>query len=209
MEPVHNHHNRDWENNREKENNLTRLKILGFAGSLRKASYNRALLRNASQLAPEGVDIEIFDLDGIPLYNQELEHNMPERVILFKQKIRDADALLIVTPEYNHSISGVLKNAIDFASRPSGDNPFNDKPVAIMSVSTGLMGGVRAQLHLRQTFIFLNMHPVNVPQVIVSSAASKFDENGNLIDEKTKELTKQLLKALVDWTTRLKFHPGE
>ncbi len=110
----------------------------------------------------------------------------------------------MVTPEYNYSISGVLKNAIDWASRPQGDNSFNDKPVAIMSASTGMLGGARAQYHLRQTFVFLNMHAVRRPEVFVPSAAEKFDEQGDLKDEKAQELVRELLKSLIVLTKRLK-----
>ena len=144
----------------------TKLKILGFAGSLRVGSYNKALLRAAPELLSDSTTLEIF-LDGIPPINQDLEMDMPTKVKEFKSKIREADAILIATPEYNYSIPGVLKNAIDFASRPYGDNPFNDKPVAIMSASVGMLGGARAQYHLRQTFIFLNMYPMNSPEVVV------------------------------------------
>jgi chromate reductase len=122
--------------------------------------------------------------------------NMPEKVKEFKSKIREADAILIATPEYNYSVPGVLKNAIDFASRPYGDNPFNDKPVAIISASVGMLGGARAQYHLRQTFIFLNMYPINTPEVIVPFAQNKFDANGKLTDEDTRRFLKQLLKTL-------------
>ncbi len=123
----------------------TKLKILGFAGSLRVGSYNKALLRAAIELLPDNTTLEIFDLDGVPPFNQDLENDMPTKVKEFKSKIREADAILIATPEYNYSVPGVLKNAIDFASRPYGDNPFNDKPVAIMSASIGMLGGARAQ----------------------------------------------------------------
>jgi chromate reductase len=204
MEPVHKHRDGEMNKRAEEKNNAGKINILGFAGSLRQGSYNRALLRAASRLMPEDASLEIFELDLIPLYNQDMENNFPEVVKAFKQKIRDADALLIVTPEYNHSVSGVLKNAMDYASRPAGDNPFNDKPVAIMSASTGMLGGARAQYHLRQTFIFLNMHPINVPQIFITSAAQKFDDKGNLLDDKAKELIKQLLVNLVAWTKRLK-----
>jgi chromate reductase, NAD(P)H dehydrogenase (quinone) len=129
---------------------------------------------------------------------------MPEKVTEFKSKIREADAILIATPEYNYSIPGVLKNAIDFASRPYGDNPFDDKPVAIMSASIGMLGGARAQYHLRQMFVFLNMHPVNGPEVIVTFAQDKFDANGKLIDETTNKFLKQLLENLANWTRRLR-----
>ena len=136
-----------------------KLHILGFAGSLRTGSYNRALLRAAAGVVPEDASLETFDLGGVPPFNQDLENQPPDAVREFKARIRAADALLIVTPEYNYSIPGVLKNAIDWASRPHGDNAFDGKPVALMSASTGMLGGARAQYHLRQTFVTLNMHP--------------------------------------------------
>jgi len=179
------------------------INILGFAGSLRKGSYNKALLRAAAELVPENATLEIFDLEGIPPFNQDLEAAMPERVKEFKSKIKSADAILIVTPEHNYSIPGVLKNAIDWASRPSGDNSFEGKPVAVMSASTGMLGGARAQYHLRQVFVFLDMHPINKPEVLVTFANQKFDQNGTLTDEKTKELTKTLLDKLAAWTRKL------
>jgi chromate reductase, NAD(P)H dehydrogenase (quinone) len=182
----------------------TKLKILGFAGSLRVGSYNKALLRAAANLLPENATLEIFDLDGIPPFNQDLEKDMPRKVIEFKSKIRNADALLIATPEYNYSVPGVLKNAIDFASRPYGDNPFDEKPVAIMSASIGMLGGARAQYHLRQMFVFLNMYPINRPEVIVTFAPDKFDEeDGKLLDDNTKKFLGQLLQNLANWARRL------
>jgi chromate reductase, NAD(P)H dehydrogenase (quinone) len=183
---------------------MEKLRILGFAGSLRVGSYNRALLRAATDLLPDGTTLEIFDLNGIPPFNQDLEMNMPAKVKEFKSKIREADAILIATPEYNYSVPGVLKNAIDSASRPYGDNPFNDKPVAIISASVGMLGGARAQYHLRQTFIFLNMYPINTPEVIVTFAQNKFDANGKLTDEDTRRFLKQLLENLANWTKRLR-----
>ena len=181
-----------------------RLKILGFAGSLRKGSYNRSLLRSATQLLPSDTTLEIFDLSDIPSYNQDHDNNMPPKVKEFKTKIRESDALLIATPEYNYSVPGVLKNAIDYASRPYGDNSFDDKPVAIMSASVGMIGGARAQYHLRQMFVFLNMHPVNVPEVIVTFASNKFDSEGNLLDKNAKGFLTQLLQNLSIWTRRLR-----
>jgi chromate reductase len=130
--------------------------------------------------------------------------NMFAKVKEFKSKIREADAILIATPEYNYSVPGVLKNAIDSASRPYGDNPFNDKPVAIISASVGMLGGARAQYHLRQTFIFLNKYPINTPEVIVTFAQNKFDANGKLTDEDTRRFLKQLLEKLASWTKRLR-----
>jgi chromate reductase, NAD(P)H dehydrogenase (quinone) len=178
--------------------------ILGFAGSLRKGSYNKALLRAAEELLPEETRLEIFDLEGIPPFNQELESRMPEKVKEFKAKIRAADAVLIATPEHNFSVPGVLKNAIDWASRPYPDNSFEGKPAAIMSASTGMLGGARAQYHLRQIFVFLDMHPLNKPEVFVTFASQKIDEQGRLTDETTRKVIKTLLEALVAWTKRLK-----
>jgi chromate reductase len=180
------------------------LKFLGLVGSLRKASYNKALMRTAMQLLPPNVTIELFDLSEFPLFNQDLVQNPPTIVGEFKAKIRAADAVLIASPEYNYSIPGLLKNAIDWASRPAADNAFDGKPVAVMSASTGRFGGARMQYHLRQTFVFLNMHPINRPEFMLANAASFFDEEGNLKDEDTRKRIKALLVALADWTRKLK-----
>jgi chromate reductase len=178
--------------------------ILGFAGSLRKDSYNKALLRAAAELVPEGAVLEVFDLEGIPLFNQDLETQPPERVREFKAKIKAADAILIATPEYNYSIPGVLKNAIDWASRPYPDNAFNGKPVAVMGASIGMLGTARAQYHLRQCFVFLNMYPLNKPEVMVNFAEERFDEKGRLKDKTAKKHIAELLENLVAWTAKLK-----
>jgi chromate reductase len=138
--------------------------ILGIAGSLRRNSYNRAALRMAQQLAPEDAVLDTFELDGIPVFSQDDEKQPPERVVEFKKQIRAADAILLVTPEYNYSIPGVLKNAIDWASRPYGDSAWTDKPMAIMGASSGRWGTARAQYHLRQVFVFLKMHRLTNPK---------------------------------------------
>jgi chromate reductase len=179
------------------------LVILGFAGSLRRGSYNKSLLNAALELVPEGARLGIFDLDGIPPFNQDLEQKPPTKVKEFKKRIKDADAILIATPEYNYSIPGVLKNAIDWASRPYGDNAFEGKPVAIMSASGAMLGGARAQYHLRQTFVFLDMYPINRPEVIVAFADEKVDKQGRVSDEKTRQKIGELLKNLVAWTRKL------
>jgi chromate reductase len=181
-----------------------KLRFLGFAGSLRQGSYNRALLTAARELLPDNADLEIYDLDGIPLYNADIESPLPPKVQEFKQKIKAADAIVIATPEYNRSFPGVLKNAIDWASRPTGDNSFDDKPLAIMSVSTGMFGADRAQFALRQTCVFLNMHALNRPEICVNFAAQKFDKDGKLTDEATRKFVKELMQALVVWTLRLR-----
>ena len=182
----------------------TKISILGFAGSLRKGSYNKSLLRAAQEMVPEDATLEVFDLERIPPFNQDLENQPPEKVKEFKTKIRAADAILIATPEYNYSIPGVLKNAIDNASRPYGDNAFNGKPAAIMGASIGMLGTARAQYHLRQSMVFLNMFPLNQPEVMVPFVQEKIDQNGRLTDQKTREKIKELLEALVLWTKKLK-----
>jgi chromate reductase len=189
---------------KEEENMTHKISILGFAGSLRKGSYNKSLLRVALEMVPADAKLEIFDLEGIPPFNQDLENQPPEKVKEFKAKIRAADAILIATPEYNYSIPGVLKNAIDNASRPYGDNPFDGKPVAIMGASIGMLGTARAQYHLRQSLVFLNMYPLNQPEVMVPFAQEKIDQNGQVTDQKTREKIRELVEALVIWTRKLK-----
>ncbi len=180
------------------------VKILGFAGSLRKGSYNRSLLRAAQELVPRDAKLEIFDLDGLPFFNQDLEDQPTEKVKEFKAKIKASDAILIATPEYNYSIPGVLKNAIDCASRPYGDNAFEHKPIAIMGASIGMTGSARAQYHLRQCFVFLSCFALNQPEVMVPFAQDKIDKDGKVTDVKTLERIRELLEGLVAWTRRLK-----
>jgi chromate reductase len=178
---------------------LKSIRIFGFAGSLRNGSYNKLLLRAARELLPNDAQLELFDLDGIPLYNQDTEvHGIPESVKRFKEKIESADALLIATPEYNHSYPGVLKNAIDWASRPYGRNSFKDKAVAVISATPGAFGGVAAQDQLKQVLLAVNTHLVVTPAVIVASAHQKFDQQGNLTDEDTKQFLTGLLSNLTE-----------
>ena len=171
--------------------------ILGIAGSL-KASWNRGALRAAQKLLPEGAKLEFFELDGIPPFNQDEESKPHPRVVALKERVRAADAILIATPEYNYGMPGVLKNALDCASRPYGDSAWDGKPVAIMSAAMSMGGGVRAQYQLRQCFVFLNMDAVVQPEVAIGSAHQRgFDEQGNLTDETSKKLIGQLLQNLV------------
>ena len=179
------------------------VRILGIAGSLRRQSFNRAALRAAADLAPEGATVEVFEIDGLPGFSEDDEQNPPAKVTELKRRIREADAVLFVTPEYNYSIPGVLKNAIDWASRPYGDSAWSGKPAAIMGASVGNLGTARAQYHLRQVMVFLNMFPVNQPEVMIANAHERFDQEGNLTDEKTKEYIRQLLQNLVEWTRRI------
>jgi chromate reductase len=178
------------------------VKILGIGGTLRKGSYSKALLLEAQKQVPKDVVIEITEIGEFPLYNPDIP--VPKDVQEFKDKIKAADAILFSTAEYNFSVPGALKNAIDWGSRPFGDNSFDDKPAAIMSESTGINAGSKALYNLRQMTVFLNVHVLNLPIVSVPSAKDKFDEEGNLTDEHTKEKIKELLEALVKWTERLK-----
>jgi chromate reductase len=173
------------------------LTILGIAGSLRQGSFNRALLRAAIELAPPDTTIEPFDLLPITPYNGDIELAPPQAIVDFKARIRAADAILFCTPEYNYSITGVLKNAIDWASRPYSDNSWDGKPVAMMGASPGPLGTARCQYHLRQVFLNLNVTPVTRPEVMLGSCADRFDAELRLIDPKSRELVTRLLEALV------------
>lgn len=179
-------------------------RILGIPGSLRRASYNRGLLRAARELAPRDVEIELMDLADIPLFNADVEASGdPEPVREFKERIRSANALLIATPEYNYSIPGVLKNAIDWASRPPADSVLRHKPIALMGASTGRFGTARAQLALRQVFVFTDSFLLVKPELMVSGAAQLFDAEGNLRDEETRRRIRGLIEALMDWAARV------
>lgn len=180
------------------------LKVLGIPGSLRDESYNKDALRAAKDLAPDFMDITIATLDGIPPFDQDNETNPPEAVVRLKRQIRESDALLFATPEYNYSVPGVLKNAIDWVSRPYGDNAWEGKPAAIMGASISMTGTVRAQFSLRKIFVFLNIKALNKPEVMIPNAAEKFAADGMLTDQHTKDKIRELLLALADWTITLK-----
>lgn len=178
--------------------------LLGISGSLRKDSFNTAALRACGELLPAGVTMSIFDITPIPLYNEDLRaQGLPEPVQQLREQIRAADALLIATPEYNYSIPGVLKNAIDWASRPP-EQPFDGKPIALLGATPGGLGTSRAQYHLRQVFVYLNGHLLNRPEMFISGAPNKFDADGRLTDAATKESLGKLLAALVESAKRLK-----
>ena len=180
-----------------------KLQVLGLAGSLRLGSYNRGLLRAAIQLQPEDMKIDTFELNWLPLFNDDIRlEGFPAAVENLRSEIRAADALLIATPEYLNSISGVLKNAFDWASRPPGQ-PFDSKPVAMMGATTRKWGTINAQRHLRQIFAYLNMFPLNQPEVLITDAKDKFDEEGNLLDETARINIAELLTALGHWIRHL------
>lgn len=176
---------------------MSDVKILGIPGSLRKGSYNRGLIRAAQQLLPQGTTMETFDLVGIPPFSEDDEKNVPQKVADFKAAIRRADAILISTPEYNYSIPGILKNAIDWASRPYGDSAWMGKTAAIIGASIGRFGSARAQYHLRQVCVYLDVDVLNQPEVMVGNASEMFDEQGNLTHETSRKLIRELLETLV------------
>jgi chromate reductase, NAD(P)H dehydrogenase (quinone) len=177
------------------------LSVLGIAGSLRHSSLNRSLLRAASQLALTSLQIEVFDLAAIPLFNSDVEAaGDPDAVVVFKNAIRKADAVLIATPEYNHGVPGVLKNAIDWASRPANASPLAGKPIGILGASPGLTGTARAQSQLRQAFAFTNSPAMLQPEFLLARAREKFDASGgSLVDHTTVSLLRRYLSAFEPW----------
>ena len=179
------------------------LHIAGISGSLRKGSLNTALLHAVQSLLPSDVTFEIIEIGQLPLYNSDLEKDVPLQVLeQFREQLANADAFVIASPEYNFSIPGVLKNALDWASRGK-HSPLQNKPVAIMGASPGMLGTVRMQMQLRQVFLFNNMQTVNKPEVIVNQALSKFDSDGQLTDEKTVDLIREQMHALIRLTKQL------
>jgi len=179
------------------------ISVLAICGSLRAGSYNRMALRIAIELKPPGMTIETAEIGTIPLYNEDVRaQGFPPPVETLRRQIKSADALLFVTPEYNYSMSGVLKNAIDWASRPP-DQPFAGKPAAIMGAAAGMAGSARAQTDLRRAMVFLDMHPINKPEVLIGQAQTKFDAEGRLTDEATRGFIRDMLVALAAWTRQI------
>lgn len=187
-----------------KQEKVHPLRVLGIAGSLRHGSHNRKLLEAARDLAPDGVEIRIFDLADIPLYNgdRDKDQQRPEAVEEFKRAITNADALLIATPEYNHSIPGVLQNAIDWASRPAMKSPLAGKPVGIMGASPGALGAVRAQQQLKLVLLATLAAVMPHPGVTVGQVAEKFDTAGTLVHEPTRQFLTAFLQDLAQWSRR-------
>ena len=174
-------------------------KVIGMAGSLRRGSYNRALLRAATELAPPALHIVTFELDDIPLYNGDIEAaGVPASVVQLRDAVRQADGLLIATPEYNHGVPGVLKNTIDWLSRPPRHSALNGKVAALMGATPGTLGTARAQSQLRQAFVFTNTYALLQPEVLVSHAHEKFDADNRLVDQTTREALAALLHGFAD-----------
>jgi chromate reductase, NAD(P)H dehydrogenase (quinone) len=185
------------------------MNILAICGSLRASSLNRALLRAAQELAPDDMNIRIYDTIGdLPLYNAELDgENQPEPVVRLKDAIQSADGLLIGCPEYNYGVSGVLKNAIDWASRPPAKTPLRGKPTAIVGVSGGMSGTMRAQLHLRQILVFTQTPIMLAPEILVPRGSEKFTD-GKLTHEQTREFLGKMLVSFEEWVKRFVPEPS-
>ena len=178
--------------------------ILALAGSLRQGSYNRGLLRAAEELAPEWVEVQFFDIGTLPFFNEDVEAaGDPEPVRRFKEAIRNANAVLIATPEYNGAVPGVLANAIDWASRPTGQSVLRNKPVAVMGAVLGRSGSVNAQAALRGVLSRVGAVVVPDPQVLVPRASRLFDEQVNLRDEETRQEIQQLIEAVARWCRKV------
>ena len=179
------------------------ISVLGICGSLRKGSYNMAALRTAIELKPPGMNVEVADISTMPLYNEDVRaQGFPPQVEKLRQQIAAADALLFACPEYNYSMSGVLKNAIDWASRPP-DQPFAGKPIAIIGAAAGMAGSARAQYDLRRSCVFLDMHPLNKPEVLIGQAQTKFDDQGKLTDEAARGFIREMMTNLAAWTRQI------
>jgi chromate reductase len=178
------------------------MRILGVSGSLRAKSYNTGLLEEARKLLPRDVTMEIADIANLPLYGTDKESDPPESVRMLKAKIKEANAILFATPEYNRSISAALKNAIEWGNHPESDNSWDGKPAAIISASTGPRGGVRSQLQLRQICVDLNVYAMNGPELFLGNAQQAFDSNLNLIDETARIRLRSVIEGLVAWAAR-------
>lgn len=179
------------------------MNILAFAGSLRKQSFNKSLLRAAKEIAPEEMNLEIFDLEGIPLFNADLEaEGDPDSVTRFKEAIRGADGILVASPEYNHGMTGVTKNAIDWASRPAKDAPIAGKPVGVLGASPGATGTARSQDQLRQSLKSVKAHCMASPEILLFRAREKFDQEGNLTDDSTRKFLEKYVQAFADWVRK-------
>ena len=184
-------------------------KVAVFVGSLRKESFNRKTALALTEIAAPRLKLEIVEIGHLSLYNQDLDGNPPADWVGLKDKVKSADAVLFVTPEYNRSIPGVLKNAIDIASRPYGKSAFEGKPGAVISVSPGAIGGFGANHHLRQCMVFLNVPILQQPETYIGGADKRFDEKGRLIDDSTRKLLKNFADAFADWIERNRVSQAE
>jgi chromate reductase len=177
--------------------------IVVIVGSLRKESLNRKTAKTLIEIAPAGLRLEIVEIGTLPLYNADLEDDPPREWTAFRERVQRADAVLFVTPEYNRSVPGLLKNAIDVASRPHGKNMWDRKPGGVVSVSPGAIGGFGANHHLRQSMVFLNVPTLQQPEAYIGGAAKLFDESGKMINESTREFLGKFMQAYAAWVEKL------
>jgi chromate reductase, NAD(P)H dehydrogenase (quinone) len=189
---------------RNREDKKMAKKIAVFVGSLRKESFNRKMARVLTMLAPESLALEIIEIGGLPLYNQDYDDEGKPLAAWteFRGRVKSFDGVLFVTPEYNRSVPGVLKNAIDVGSRPYGQSVWEGKPGAVISVSPGAIGGFGANHHLRQSLVFLNVPAMQQPEVYIGGAAKLFDANGNITNETTRELLIKFMNAFAAWVVK-------
>jgi chromate reductase, NAD(P)H dehydrogenase (quinone) len=180
------------------------MRILGVSGSLRNESFNKALLEEARVMLPARVTMQITDISNLPIYNRDMESDLPVAVRVFKEEIRETDAILFASPEYNRLISAALRNVIEWGNRPEDYNVWDGKPAAIISASTGVRGGARSQLHLRQVLVDLNICAMKGPELFLGDARQAFDLSCKLIDERAKARLKSVVEHLVDWTTKIR-----
>jgi len=174
-----------------------------LVGSLRKESFTRKVAKALIALAPPSLKLEIVEIGQLPLYNQDDESHPPPASAAFKARVRKADGVLFLTPEYNRSVPGVLKNAIDIASRPYGDSAWNGKPGGVVSVSPGAIGAFGANHHLRQSLVFLNVPTLQQPEAYVGNAAKLFDASGGLVDDSVREFLRKYIEAYAQWVERI------
>ncbi len=177
-------------------------KIAVLVGSLRKESYNLKIAKELIKLAPDSLKLEIVEIGNLVHYNEDIESNVPKEYTAFRQKIKDADGYLFITPEYNRSIPSALKNAFDVASRPWGQNVYSGKPGGVVSASISPIGGFGANHIVRQSMAFLNVYMMQQPEMYIGNAASLFDEAGNLINEDTKKYLKRYIDSFADWAAK-------
>ena len=180
----------------------TKRTVAVLVGSLRKGSLNRRAAHALAALAPEGLSLEIVEIGALPLYNQDLDEAPPEAWVTFRDKVRPADAVLFVTPEYNRSVPGVLKNAIDVGSRPYGKSVWSGKPGAVVTVAPGALGGFGANHHLRQSMVFLNVPMMQQPEAYVGGADKLLDEAGNVTNENTRKFLETFMTAYAAWVEK-------
>lgn len=182
---------------------MNQKKIAVIVGSLRKESFNRKMANNLIQMAPSSFEFEILEIGHLSLYNQDLDENPPKEWTEFRQKVKSYDGIIFVTPEYNRSIPGVLKNIIDIGSRPYGQSAWDGKPTAVMSVSPGAIGGFGANHHLRQSLVFLNMPVLQQPEAYIGGASELFDDKGMIKNDSTRKFVQSFVDAFVDFATRI------